>query len=298
MVTANTNLVRPRTVMSDAAQPANNHQNKKRHQRSVILLSLLGTCMFLFILCGCLIAALVLVGRSLSNGILSNTVRANQANNSSESYLYMIEDISTTKLINNNRGLIIKSPNNELNKSSDNKTSESKIYKVANMTALKMSKIVEQLTWKLPTEIKPTLYNLLLHPDLVTKTFSGNISIYLEVSKPISFIAVHSKKLTVSKTKLIRNNNATSGSDVVVPILNSFEYPEYEYWITEVERPLDVGEYILDLTFNGSLTNRIVGFYQSSYKDINNKTRYKIIFCVLISKLSPALFQLIEFGQK
>lgn len=268
MVTTNSNLVRPRSVMTDTATANNNHQSKKKQQRSVILLSLLGTCMFLLILCGCLITALVLVGRSLSNGILSNTVRANQLNNDSDIYLH------TTKLINNNRGLTIKSFDSDTSNLSDNKANQFKANTFVNMTALKMSKIVEHLTWKLPKEIKPTLYNLLLHPDLTNKTYSGNVSIHLDIVKPISYIAVHSKKLNVSNTKLVRVD-ATNGSnnETNIPIFNAFEYPQYEYWITEVEKPLDTGKYILDLTFDGSLTNRIVGFYQSSYKDINNKTR-------------------------
>lgn len=282
MVTANTNLVRPRTIMTDTAPPLSNHQNKKRHQRSVILLSLFGTCMFLLILCCCLIAALVLVGRSLSNGILSNAVKANQVKNSNDSYLYMVEDISTTKLINNNRGLIIKSVSDERNRSTDSRTSEIENNKIVNMT-----KVLEQLTWRLPTEIRPTLYNLLLHPDLVTKTFSGQVSIYLEVLKPIPFIAVHSKKLSISETELIRNDSA-GAFEVSVPVINSFEYPQHEYWITEFEKPLDVGEYIFKLAFNGSLTNRIVGFYQSSYRDVNNETRYTVFLSFLFNSYSTS----------
>lgn len=139
------------------------------------------------------------------------------------------------------------------------------------MRATPISKILDQLTWRLPQQIRPTLYNLLLRPDFKTKTFSGDVSIHLNVTAPISYVAVNHKQLSITKTTLLEK---TSNGERNVEIATAFDYPEREYWVTELDEPLAIGEYILNLDFNGSLDNRIVGFYQSSYIDVNtNETR-------------------------
>ncbi|KAG4074313.1 hypothetical protein HA402_008722 [Bradysia odoriphaga] len=137
------------------------------------------------------------------------------------------------------------------------------------MNVPKMSKIIDQLSWRLPKEIKPILYELTLKPDLKTKTFSGNVDIHLSVVQPISYIAVHAHTLAITKT-LLESKNATTGDRNNVTIAHAFAYPKYQYWVTEVPKPLALGDYVLGLTFNGSLENRIVGFYQSTYINPTN----------------------------
>lgn len=136
------------------------------------------------------------------------------------------------------------------------------------------SKISQLLSFRLPQEIRPLTYHLRLQPDLKNKTFSGNISITLELLKPISFIPVHSKLLTV-ETKGVQQLDADL--QPIRPLTPSltFEEPRLEYWVTEFAEPLEAGNYCMQLDFNGSLVNRIVGFYQSSYLDRErNEKRY------------------------
>ena len=305
MVTSN--LVRPRTIMHETGQlSTTSTQHLKRAKRSFIVLSLLGTCMFLLILCGCLITTLVLVGRGLSNGSLMSSADKNFTKNHSNTFSSLVvhglpkrESINSIVVTSSesslpvNSSAVVASPSSINNKlqtitvhstnqiertSSDDKENvyhEQLENDRAEMTA-RFPKLVEQLGWRLPLQIRPKLYDLLLNPDLQTKTFSGNISIHLEVSKPISFIAVHSKLLTISNTKLVQNVAANETRPI--DIASSFEYPKFEYWITELSSPLSIGDYVLTLSFNGSLTDRIVGFYQSSYRDaVTNQTRY---FCL------------------
>lgn len=126
------------------------------------------------------------------------------------------------------------------------------------------SKLVENLTFRLPSAIKPFAYTLFLNPNLETKTFSGNVKIDFNVSEPVPFVTLHSKFLNVTTNKLIRNlENGAEG----IPIKSSFEYEKYEYYIVEPESQLSVGNYTIDLDFNGRLDGKIVGFYGSSYYD-------------------------------
>lgn len=171
-----------------------------------------------------------------------------------------------------------------LRNSVTNNQTDSDIEQLNRMTmnVPKMSKIIDQLSWRLPKEIKPILYELTLKPDLKTKTFSGNIDIHLSVVQPISFIAVHAHTLAITKTLLV-SKNATNGDRNNITIAHAFAYPKYQYWVTEVPNPLPLGDYVLGLTFNGSLENRIVGFYQSTYiKPTSNESR-----AIATSKFEP-----------
>jgi len=54
----------------------------------------------------------------------------------------------------------------------------------------------------------------------------------------------------------------------------TFAHPEFEYWVTEFEQPLEAGNYSLRLNFSGSLADRITGMYQSTYLDkLKNRNR-------------------------
>lgn len=137
-----------------------------------------------------------------------------------------------------------------------------------------MNKIVDKLTFRLPKAIKPISYNLFLHPDLQAKNFNGNVKIDIAVSDKSPFIALHSKFLNVTAAKLMKKlQNGLEG----INIKSTFEYEKFEYFVIEPEVALDVGNYTIDLDFNGSLQDKIVGFYSSTYSDkAKNQTRYLI----------------------
>lgn len=251
-------LVRPRTVLPDT-----NRKTKTRTTSSFIILALCGASMFLFIVSVCLITVLVLVGKNLSNQ--SATSLAN------DSVLSLFNKANRIGLLPgvdykfNNR---IQSTNDTINGSGSVNNNRISAEKMPNI----VSKVLDQLHFRLPREIRPTLYELLLNPDLNANTFSGNVSIHLKVDKPMSFIAVHSNKLSITSTLLEQLHEGNTRKNVTVA--NVFAFPKYEYWVTEVEEPLPIGRYVLRLAFNGSLTDRIVGFYGSSYYDtITNETR-------------------------
>lgn len=252
-------LVRPRT------DP--NRKPKTRTTTSFVILALCGASMFLFIVSVCLITVLVLVGKSLSNQSANNLT---SLDDDSLLSLFKANRIAETGLLpgadykfNNH----IKSTKHTISSSGLENSDKTSVEMMPNLT----SKVLDQLHFRLPREIRPTLYELLLNPDLKAYTFSGNVSIHLKVDKPMSFIAVHSNKLSITSTLL---EQLHEGNVRNISIANAFAFPKYEYWVTEVEEPLPTGVYVLRLAFNGSLTDRIVGFYGSSYYDpVTNATR-------------------------
>lgn len=287
MAKNNAVLVRPRTISQDtpsSLSSLHNHHDaaRKRKRHSCQELFLCGACMFLFILCACLITILVLVSHSLQSGALlshcSNTNLSSATRSSSSSYdsdksfWYKILDFATTKIFSNKHLIRLGGGDSiDLDSKVTRSGNSSGIDSVQNKSMVFQSKVIQHLSWRLPREIKPSFYDLFLHPDFDTQLFSGKVSIRLEVTRPISFVAVHAKSLNITETSLVRN---LAGDDLTrdIPIVRAFAYPEFDYWVTELDAPLDVGDYELRLTFSGKLSGKITGFYSSSYKE-NDQTR-------------------------
>lgn len=205
-----------------------------------------------------LVCALVVVGKGLSNNTLDKN---NQHETFLDSQINNNNQLSNLLLINQASG-----SNNHIKNTSD-KNKSTKIMNIGHVT----SKVIEKLSFRLPREIKPSAYNLFLHPNLEKKSFQGNVQIEFNVTESISFVALHAHKLNVTTNKLVRTLD--NGAEAI-PIKNSFEYEKFEYWVVEPESPLPVGEYMIDLNFTGSLHDKIVGFYGSSYFDpIKNESR-------------------------
>lgn len=118
---------------------------EKRH------LTLVGAVAFLFVLCLCLLTALILIGKHSSADLLQHQKPAEK---------------------------IVKSVNFDEVK--------------PNMS----SKVISQLTFRLPRAIKPIHYDLFLRPDLKTHGFNGRVRINISVEgiKKGSIVSVQKTK--------------------------------------------------------------------------------------------------------
>ncbi|KAL5285219.1 ENPEP.2 family protein [Megaselia abdita] len=256
--------VRPRSSLSEINYTENQNlpQSRQRIQNQTVI-SLACLSLFLGTLCVLLLGALVITGRNLalssSSKSQSQTVNANEEP--------VLESFgSSTNII--------------LRKDKDDSKSTS-VNKMLT-EVMQKSKVLRAISFRLPSEIKPKRYDLYLHPNLKTKTFSGKVTIELDVLKPISFIPVHSKYLNITTEGLWRVSKNGEDKKKIEPSL-TFNHEKFEYWITEFTDVLESGEYAITYNFNGSLTDRIVGFYQSSYLDeATNETRY-----IATSKFEP-----------
>jgi len=93
---------------------------------------------------------------------------------------------------------------------------------------------------------------------------------------PQSYIKLHSKGLNIIDTKL----NSSS--------VSAFPLPALEFWVVVPNEELSAGEYKLQILFEGSLTNKVVGFYQSNYEDSTSHKQHNIA----TSKLQPTYARL------
>lgn len=267
-------------------------QNQKQNKKlSIALLGLIGTSIFLFVLCLCLLCALVLVGQNLSRD--RTNVKNLMSNELLESLI--LDDtglsgldkfnLTTLKLPNQSvllgteYNLVSNNNNNVQLKNNTAVLSESEISNLNNLEIMNLSKnvttkILNLLTFRLPENIRPISYELLMQPNLTNKTFSGQVKINLNITGEAPFIVLHSNKLEIKDT-LLKELHLTNPYIRDIPLIQSFLYPPLEFLVIEPEHSLHSGNYLLDITFSGSLTNRIIGFYGSSYFDkIKNETRY------------------------
>ncbi|XP_033329801.1 glutamyl aminopeptidase [Megalopta genalis] len=149
-----------------------------------------------------------------------------------------------------------------------------------NPQAVMNKQLIEELSFRLPSEVKPCLYDIYLYPDLEKGTFQGKVMILIDVFDTRSYIAVHQKDLNITSTQLKtydREENYEIEIEETIPI------PKNEMFVVSTKNKLHSGLYNLSFEFNGALQpDKIVGFYSSKYKSSQNQTRL-----IATSKFEP-----------
>ena len=58
--------------------------------------------------------------------------------------------------------------------------------------------------FRLPDTVHPEHYDLYLHPNLSSKTFSGSVSITVKSSEARDYFLIHTKWLAITGTKILK----------------------------------------------------------------------------------------------
>ena len=82
----------------------------------------------------------------------------------------------------------------------------------------------------------------------------------IEATQPADHFLVHTKGLSIKETVLERDGAG-------VPLRSTFEFPEHQFWVVLPQSRAGPGNYSLNITFSGSLTDGITGFYKSLYRN-------------------------------
>lgn len=134
--------------------------------------------------------------------------------------------------------------------------------------------------YRLPTNIKPAVYDLYLYPDLQTGMskhfykyscfctinfaglFKGSVIISLAISGEASSIVLHSNGLNITKV-LVNEEQANFNVESAYEIVT----------ITRIDGSnFTSASDVLSIEFNGDMRNRIVGLYTSSYSSDGKTT--------------------------
>jgi puromycin-sensitive aminopeptidase len=113
--------------------------------------------------------------------------------------------------------------------------------------------------YRLPRSVTPTRYELRIEPDLDDGGFSGLEDITVTIHEAVTEIVLNARALQVTGASL----RAEGGRTVdVAKVLADEEAERVHVDLSEAAEP---GAWTLRLEFQGSLNDRLVGFYRSTY---------------------------------
>ncbi|KAF9427522.1 Aminopeptidase 2 mitochondrial [Podila epigama] len=124
----------------------------------------------------------------------------------------------------------------------------------------------------LPTNVRPTHYDLTLTPDLVNFTFHGHVLINLDVNKPTTAITLNANQLDIISAKLTNLALKTESSQDATDITLEKENETVTFTFADELQPGSTA--VLLIVFKGVLNDSMNGFYRSSFKDDEGKTHY------------------------
>ena len=119
--------------------------------------------------------------------------------------------------------------------------------------------------YRLPRNVVPSRYELTLEPDLETASFSGEVSIQVEVKEPVDQIVLNAKELEIDGAWLERDGTRLEASA-------SFE-TDTERCRLQLSATAEAGAWILRSRFRGVLNDKLEGFYRSSFTDPDGNDR-------------------------
>lgn len=122
--------------------------------------------------------------------------------------------------------------------------------------------------YRLPVHAYPVHYDVALEANLTDFSFTGNVSIEIEITEEASNITLHAYKLTVT-VEGINLSNATA--EVVVERLHYNK--KYQFLTIFFENKIAVGSYILKISYKGTLGEYKMGFYRGKYQNSVGETK-------------------------
>ncbi|XP_039615182.1 endoplasmic reticulum aminopeptidase 1b [Polypterus senegalus] len=118
---------------------------------------------------------------------------------------------------------------------------------------------------RLPDNVSPVFYDLLIHPNLTSLDFTGIVKIMVEVKKDTHAIVLHSKNLKIIGSQI---ENTINGH------LHVLEYPVFEQIALLSAELLKAGRrYVISLKYAANLSESFHGFYKSIYRTTKGELR-------------------------
>ena len=119
--------------------------------------------------------------------------------------------------------------------------------------------------FRLPRHVGPQRYDLTIAPDLDASTFTGSVTIAVELSEPSDTIVCNAKDLDVQIERVEQRGAAMNAT---------LEHQaDLERIVLTTERPLEAGPAQLELSFRGTISSGLLGFYRSTFVDDEGNER-------------------------
>ncbi|XP_022864268.1 aminopeptidase M1 [Olea europaea var. sylvestris] len=119
---------------------------------------------------------------------------------------------------------------------------------------------------RLPKFALPKRYDLKLKPDLTACNFTGAVDISVDVVSDTQFLILNAAELSV-----IPDSVKFTSNDKVVEAVDVEMCEEDEIMVLEFKESLPLGVGVLSMDFEGTLNDRMKGFYRSTYEHNGEK---------------------------
>ncbi len=115
---------------------------------------------------------------------------------------------------------------------------------------------------RLPPGVRPLAYRLTIEPDLDPLTFSGAVEIDVEILSATRSVVLHAVDLEIVEASI-------DGTGAKVSL-----DPKREHVTLTVSKPLSRGKATVSLRFRGVISDKMRGFYRSSYTAADGSKRW------------------------
>jgi hypothetical protein len=121
---------------------------------------------------------------------------------------------------------------------------------------------------RLPKNIIPVHYEVLLDIDLEKLRFDGNVVIYANVTSPTKLVLVHVNEMNVTSVKV---KTKEGGSESDLKIERHFFFKKNQFYVIQLANTVEKGQIIIKMDFEAFLTNSLKGLYKSQYRHADGK---------------------------
>lgn len=127
---------------------------------------------------------------------------------------------------------------------------------------------LQDVNYRLPTSVKPILYEICLIPELQKNfSFTGITKITAILKNDTNIIALHVGNINITSKSVIINQKR-------LQILNVTHENITDKYIMTLNETLTVGsEILIAFEHQGILRDDLIGFYKSSYIDEKGQTK-------------------------
>lgn len=125
----------------------------------------------------------------------------------------------------------------------------------------------EEIDHRLPKNVIPYYYTIELDIESNFLFFDGKTEIDVEVIEETDRIILHAANLRNLEARVFFYS-------IECRIINKTFQKNFQYFIMDFEQKLQVGKYVIEMTYRANFNTGTTGFYLTSYT-IYNKKRYR-----------------------
>ncbi|XP_076764206.1 aminopeptidase N-like [Xylocopa sonorina] len=138
---------------------------------------------------------------------------------------------------------------------------------------------VEQLCYRLPSQVIPTKYTINIKKDKHLFSYDGRMTVHLDILEPRNTIILHNDGLHISEQSVILERAVVADGKryFTSEPLSCYLYDtQRQFYYIKSVKTLEPNKYKLTLSFIGKIRDDVFGFYRSHYVE-NNETKWMAV---------------------